>query len=326
MNGQQKNINYIDILKGAWQITWGNRFLWWFGLFTVFGGGMSSIFPLDTDKMGSDVEESQVASEMASGFINQHPEWVVAGVIIIFILVLLFLALNVVGRIGLIKSVNNISRGELSSFSVGIKMSKKYFWKVLALIFLVDLFIFVSLIVLFVPVASLFYLKSFIAGSISGILAILIIIPLLILAAFIRIYSQMYVILGNLKIISAFENAYNLFRENIYPSIIMGLILIFVSMLVGIAMLVALLIIAVILILVGLVFYLFLNKLGITIAIIIGAIAFIVAIIFIKAIYEVFCQSLWVLFFREIAKIKEEKTEEAVAEIVANKVPEPESI
>ena len=32
-------INYLQIIKDAWKITWKNRYLWWFGFFVTLGGG-----------------------------------------------------------------------------------------------------------------------------------------------------------------------------------------------------------------------------------------------------------------------------------------------
>ncbi len=321
---RQKKINYLDILKKSWQITWNNKYLWWFGLFMALGsGGANFNFSFNKSNWNNKAETSQKAQEIAN-FIGQHSGWIMAGLSLLVVLIIIFLILKIIGQIGIIKSADNIERGKEPNFSSGLKEGRKYFWKIFFTGLLIGLFILATIIVLFLPVASLFYLKSFIIGAITALLAVVIFIPLLVLASFIKIYSYIYIILGNLSVRSALENAYRTFRDNLLSSVIMGLIFIPIVILMGIAMIFVIILLAIIFLVIGLILYFILNKIGIIITVALGIISLLLIVLLIRSVYETFHQTAWVLFFREIALVKDKKAREIEKEIVSKKVPEPE--
>ncbi|GBE16619.1 hypothetical protein BMS3Abin15_00440 [bacterium BMS3Abin15] len=322
---QQKKIDYFGILKKSWQITWNNKYLWWFGLFMALGsGGANFNFSFDGSGWGDKTETPQEAQEAFANFVSQYSGWIIAGLSLLAVLVIIFLILRIIGQVGIIKSVDNIEKGKRSNFSAGLKEGKKYFWKVFFTGLLIGLFILAIIIILFLPVASLFYLKSFIIGTITALLAIIIFVPLVILASFIKIYSYLYIVLGNLSIRSALENAYRTFRNNLFSSIVMGLVFIPLVMLMGIAMIFVIVSLAIVFLVVGLIFYFILNKIGIIITIVLGAISLLFIVLLIKSVYETFHQAAWVLFFREIALVKDKGMGEIEEELINKKVPEPE--
>lgn len=310
-------INYFDILKHSWQITWRNKYLWWFGfLLALGGGGFNLNFPLNREEKKIDEEQF---IQTFKNFVSNYWEFILAGLIILIVLTIIIIILKVIARGGLIKAVSEIIQKKTSSFRAGFSQGKKYFWKVLLLGLFIGIFMLGIIVALLSPVIFLVYLQSYIWAAVLAVPAILIIILLGILASFIREYGYIYLVLSNLSVKSSLESGFELLRKNIWPSIIFSVLLIAVGLLVGIAMLFFFFIVAAAFILTYLALYgpnLF-TATGFILIAIPGAIILLFTL-FLQAVFEVFKQSAWVLFFREIAAVK---TEEEVTEKETVKAP-----
>ncbi|MFZ2975191.1 MAG: hypothetical protein WA055_01000 [Candidatus Moraniibacteriota bacterium] len=307
-------INYLEIIKKAWAITWKNRYLWWFGFFVVLGGGGSMNYFFNS---GEDKKLDPAQNEKILEFFSQNIHWIIALATIVFLLLIIFFILNTLGRGALIASIEKNIKGQVSNFKSGWKDGKKNFWKIFIIDFSLGLFILLTLLILIAPVAVLFFNKNYIIGGILTFLAILIFIPIAILSSYLKNYGYLYCILGKLRFWPAIESAYNLFAKNFWASIILSLIFIplgIVLMLVILAIIPFLLLVFLIL---GIISYLTLGKITAIIISAIGLVIFFLYAIFAKSIYEVFSQAIWILFFHEIATPKipeaiievEEKTE-----------------
>ena len=294
-------INYLEILKNAWKITWENRYLWWFGLFIALSGGGGMNYFSQNEKWG---KSSSIKGEQVTNFIFQNIYWIATLLIIIFLLLILFLVIGIIGRGALIASIEKNSKRKASDFRTGWKEGKKNFWKIFNLNIALGIFIFFTLAVLVSPVTILMLNGNYIIGGILTFLAVLIFIPLAILVSYLKTYSYLYAILGKLKFWPALENAYKLFARNILSSILMSLIFIPISILIFLTVFVSLLVLLFIFLISGGISYLIFGKI---LAIIVGGIGvaiFLAYLLFIRSVYEVFSQSVWILFFREIASPK----------------------
>ncbi len=301
-------INYLEILKNSWHLTWRNRFLWWFGFILALGsGGFNFNFPLNANNGKFDDDKF---AQAASDFFSRYWEWVAAGAVLLFILVMILAVLKIISRAGLIKSVSEIIFGKAATFKKGFNEGKKYFWKLFFLGLLISLFFFGVMLALFSPVIFLIILKSYIWAAFLGVLAILLIIVLGIIVSFVKEYSRLYLILTNLNIKNSLENGYLIFRKNIWPSVVFSLLLMAVGMIVGLAILFSIIIVAMVFVMLGLVFYLLLKWVGVIIIAIPGALAIMAVGLAVQSVFAVFRQTAWVLFFQEIAAVKSEETAE----------------
>jgi hypothetical protein len=299
-----KEVNYLEIIKKSWFITWKNKYLWWFGLFLALGGGASFNFPGNSEwskKAGEN--EDQFRS-----FLNQHWQLVVALIAVIGIICLALIILKLIAKAGLIKTLNEIEKKITGNFKKGFWEGKKYFWKILAIGLILGFFILSLFVILAVPIALLFSVKAFILGTFFVLFsAVVIFIPLVVLASFIGKYSIYYVVLSDLGIKASIENGYQIFRKNIIPSIIMALFFIPINIALFILIITSFLAIGIIFLLVGIILYLALAKIGIIIAVSSGVLIFIVILFLANSIFQVFCQTIWFLFFKEIATVEEEE-------------------
>ena len=319
---KKKEIKYLAIIKDAWQIIWNNKYLWWFGFFIALGGGGSSNFQLPMNNNGKWEEKTKAGKEEILSFINGHFEWIAAGLIILTAIAIALLVLRIISQAAIIKSVSSIKKGGKSNFSIGFKKGRKYFWKLLAIDLILGFFTFGILIVLFLPVVFLFHVKSYIAASLLLILAILIFIPLIILVSFLKKYAYFYLVLAKSGIKSSIENAYQVFRKNTLPSLIMALLLLAIGIIAGIAIIMLILPLALVFILIGLVLYFILAKVGIFITAVLGILIFILIAFLLSSAVTAFRQTAWLLFFQEIAALKSEEVgSELENKIAEEKVP-----
>ncbi len=311
------NINYLKIFRDSWKITWKNRFLWWFGLFFLLPGIFNFRYFLDQTSRPENSWQNPSAQTQIQNFFSQHPSLFLLISVLLIILFLISLALIFLSKGALIKSTQHLLKNKPANLRSGWKDGKKYFGKVFSILFFSGLAFIACAVILILPVAILFYTKSYFIAIPLAILAVLIIIPLLVLYKFLQTYACFYAVLADLTPWIAIENAYALFKKNILSSIIMALLFILLgifSFLIIIAIALTLLIIFG---LIGLILFFVFNKVGVIIAIASGLIIFALSCILLYSIFTAFSQVAWVLFFHTIAAPKEE-------EKVAEEIKEPE--
>ena len=311
-----KNIDYIKIFKDSWQLTWDNKKLWWFGLLAALAGGFGKSYSGSNGKSGGPGEQKMME------FISQHPVIFASIIGAILLICIVFLVIGLIGRGALIKSIDRVQKNELVGFKSGFKEGKSYFWKLFFLGLVLGFFLLLSMTILAIPVIFLFISKAYILGVLLAIFAVLIMIPLFILFAFEKVFGHIYIVLGKLSVWEALEAAYNLFRKNILNSIVMGLFFIPVGLALMIGMLMAIIPVALLFLVIGLVLYAAFHSLGIFLAAVPGILIIAAIILFVRAVYETFAQTAWILFFKEIAtpEVKEE-VKETVEEKKTEEIP-----
>ena len=307
-----KDINYLEIIKKSWRITWENKYLWWFGLFLALGGGFNFNFNFPSKNEWQ--ENMNGKEEIFTNFLSQHWKIVIILVILLVLIGIILFILSVISQAGLLKTLSKIEKNEKGNFKEGFFQGKKYFWKILGIGFTVGILIFFLALVLSLPVALLFYLKSMVFGILAAILALVIFVPSLILTVYIRKYACFFAVLSDLGIKSSLENGYQIFRKNIFSSIIMALFFIPINIAMFILVIGLILVVGLIFLLIGIILNLIIAKIGIWIAVTLGVLAFLVLVVFAGSIFQVFSQTVWFLFFGEIAKVKEEQKEEVLTQ------------
>jgi len=313
------NINYLEIFKKAWKITWQNKYLWWFGLFMMLGSGGSmngGTFSSGSNDSSGNVEEF---FQKAETFISDYLFWIIVIAVAAFLLLILLWVLRIIAQAGLIKIFQNVELVKEYTFGKGMKMGKEYFWRLAGMSVLLNFSVTMVVIVMIIPIAFLFYLKSYILAVLSGIIAAIILIPLLVAASFLGKYGQFYVVVSNLPIRTSLEMAYAIFRKNILPSIVMSLLFIPIGIIMVVGFVALVIVLLLVFVLLGFLFSLIFGKVGIMLAVALGVLICLGAIFFVGAGYQVFWQASWWLFFQEIAGIKitdEEKKLAAANEIL----------
>jgi ABC-type multidrug transport system fused ATPase/permease subunit len=233
------NLNFGEILTRAWQITWKYKVLWIFGILagctSGSGGGGGGNTGFSTGP--SDVEvspEMQRFLSMMEDFVNWVADnlWLFIGLVILVVLVLTVIStfLGTIGRVGLIKGAFQAEMGmERLVFGELLSASMPYFWRVLGL----SLLIWLGTALIFVPVILL--------GLITLGLALVCLLPLICLfipvgfaAGIIVEQANRAIVLEDLRLFDGVRRGWEIFKANLWPLIVMGLILFGITLVLGI--------------------------------------------------------------------------------------------
>jgi hypothetical protein len=236
-------MNYGEIIRDAFWITWRNRFLWFFGFFVAGGGGTSSNFFNVPSNLSGRGDFSGAAQWMEN---NLAAILVVVGVLVLA-LALIFIVLSFISTGGLADSVAAIDRGEQRSFSSTWRAGTSNFWRVLAqaiLLFLIALgLLLVVLLVAGLPIGLTFVLTesvgarvalSILFGLVGILLAIVLFVPLYIVGQF----ALRKLVVGRERIAYSIAAGYGLFRRHIGSSLLVWLMGILLAFGIGIAVLI----------------------------------------------------------------------------------------
>lgn len=105
---KMKDINYIEIIKKSWKITWEKKYLWWFGLFMTLGGGFGFNFP-GSNSWDKKIEEKE---DLISGFASQHWQVVIWLILFFVLLGIILFVFKIISQAGLIKTLNEIEKNK----------------------------------------------------------------------------------------------------------------------------------------------------------------------------------------------------------------------
>lgn len=301
-----KKIDFIGIFKEAVRLVWENRFLLWFGVLISLGSPAGFNF----SPSGNNLENT----ESAKGFMVDHWQIAVAVSVIIIILGIAIFLISLVAKAGLVKSVNLIALEQKTGFKKGWKEGRKYLLNLFKLFLIFFFAILILILVLATPVVFLLVNHSWIGAFLVGLLAIAILMPILFVMAFTNIFAQFYIILSDLKVFSAIETGYTLLVKNLGNSLVFALLFLVVDIILGIIMLPVIGATFLILFPAGFLFY-SLNKIIFGVYLVLAILLAAIVILFFSAIFNTFKTTAWTLFFRDLAKIKEEPEKIAEEEI-----------
>lgn len=293
-------IDYTDLIKKSWQLTWKNRFLWKFGFILALAGIFANLGRISDISKNDGV--SSIQQQAIINFVQANLGWIIGAAGIIFVIYLAIIFLSIVARAGLIKSLEDVFTEKKVSFLSGMGEGKRFFWKMLGLKLSLGIFIIISLLILSIPVIILAYYGDVAIAILLGIAALVIFFSILIISAFLNNFGQMYIVLGNIDILPALENSYALFRKYLSSNLILLLIFIPIGIVISIVSFLVLIIVAAVFAPIGFILYYLIGKIGAAFAIIFGGLIILAAILAIQSVVQVFLQTFWLLYFHEIAK------------------------
>jgi hypothetical protein len=308
---------YRSILKKAFQISWRNPWLWFFGVFAALLGGGGE-FNLLINNLNSVQNQGAYFTDLASLFSQGAVgAWVqtifqvfdnlnlvsVVILLLVLILALFILWLGITSQGALIAGVArrylNIATSFKESWSTGLAR----FWPVLGLNISGKVVIYILLIILGLPFFWLYVLTdSLVWQWLLLIISFIIFIPLAIIISFLIKYAVIYVVTDNKNFKQSILAAWHLFRKNWIVSVEMAIILFIVNILAGLAIIMALLLLAIPFVLVGFVF----QQLGATsllyLMIIVGLIILLLALFIFGGFLQGFQFGAWIILFTRLTE------------------------
>lgn len=299
--------NLGEVLTRAWNIIWKHKILWVFGIFAVFarGGGGSvgnnSSYRTSSDEMPFDTSRLERGFNEFGSFLEQN--WwifIVIGVVII-LLSILFYALGIMGRIGLIQGVFKVEKGaETLTFAELWSESMPYFWRIFGLNFLIGL----AMFVIIVPLV-LFGIITAGVGFLCILPLICIFIPISWVIMVIVEQAQPAIIAENLGMWDGFKRGWEIVKNNGVNFFLLALILFIGGAIVGFIIALPILFAVVPLILGA-------NSLDQTLTPVYIALAccavYIPVLYLFNGILAAYIQSVWTLTYLRLTKPSEDET------------------
>lgn len=220
-------MDYGYVLKRAWEIIWKFKVLWIFGILASCGQATSSSWSNSGYRFSS--QDSNLFPQIERFFTQPDPALIALmiglGIFIVLALIVVFILLGTIGRVGLIRGAMKAEQGaERLPFGELWRDGLKYFWRVFGLNLLVGVAIFLAVLALFIPGVIL-------TGLTFGLL-LLCCIPLMCLfipamwaVAVVIEQANIALVVENLGIIDAIKHGWQVVRNNIGNMILMSLIL-----------------------------------------------------------------------------------------------------
>jgi hypothetical protein len=223
-------MDFGEVLSSAWRTIWRHKVLWIFGILASCGtsSGGSSNTKYTIDELPANVEN----------FFTQIPEWQIALMVGIGILIALFVLILVIffstmGKVGLIRGTQQVDQGKIKlSFGELFSGSMPYFWRVFLLNLLVGLTIFAILIAgLIMSVFSIILTLGLAALCLIPLLCLL--IPLGLAVGVWIEQSTIAIVVEDLGIIDGLKRGWEVIKTNFGTMVLMWLILVLVIGIMG---------------------------------------------------------------------------------------------
>jgi len=307
---------YRNILKQAWELTWRNKYLWWFGIFAALlgNGGEFEIlfnnaganpgqvlFPAWQRVAGTGVFRSSTLANLGNLLKNDTLNMLIVLVTCLIILaVFIFLVwLVVVSQAALVNNTAAAIKQKKNNFKDGWTSGAMNFWPVLGLNVLVKAVIYALLTAISLPV--IFWNSNF-SANLFYILALVIMAPVAIILSFIAKYAIAYAVVNKYKAGQAIGRSWKLFKANWLISFEMAIILFGINLLVGLAIVLAILVLAVPFLFLGLIFYYAFSLLGSWLIAVLAFASFLFIVVTVGAALAVFQIASWTGLFLELDK------------------------
>ena len=234
--GGTMKLNIGKILTRSWQIIWKHKILWVFGILAGFASGRSGGNNGNGNRSGSNGDTTPFSGNQFGQmegqfreFIQQYLLIIITVCLVILILSLVFYALGMMGRIGMIKGVAKVEGGaDTLGFGEIWSESMPYFWRFFGLNFLVGL----AFAVIIIPLVLVGVLTAGI-GFACILPIICLLIPVGWAVSLVLEQAQIAIVQENLGMVDGFKRGWEIVKSDIGGVIVLALILGVASFFIG---------------------------------------------------------------------------------------------
>lgn len=223
-------MDYGSVLKKGWEITWKNKGLWLLGILSGCSSGAGN--PSQGFQWTTSGRENPELQRALEGIPTET--WtVIFACLAVFVLVLLVavIVLSILGQAGLIAGVAHADETGSVKLRDAWKMGLPHFWRLLGLsLFLIAIVLVIALGFGFLAVISF----GMIALCIVPLLCLL--IPLGIVVTGYLSLVQNGIVLGRQGVFESLGKGWGLFRANLWPVVLMTVILWVIGLVGGLLM------------------------------------------------------------------------------------------
>ena len=298
--------DFGEVLTSAWKIIWKHRILWVFGIFAGFargsggggngggGGGGDRSFQNQDDPFS----QLDPAFQQFGQYIEENWWIIIAFVLFILLISILFYALGIMGRIGLIKGVYKVENGaETLTFPELWSESMPYFWRIFGINFLIGLAVFIMI----VPLVLLGVVTAGI-GFVCLLPLLCILVPIGWVVSIILEQAQPAMIIEDLGMIDGFKRGWEIVKANALNFFILALIVLIGGGIIGFVIAIPIVLAVVPLVLSAQALNESLTPVYIALA---CCALYVPVILFLNGILTAYIQSVWTLTYLRLAKPKD---------------------
>lgn len=250
-------MDYLKILKRAFEISIKNRYLWIFGILAGGAGGFGSSFSNSSSSIDySDKWDKYFNQISFENFWLNYGAIVLAILVVILILGLLWSILSIISQGAILGLVEKIEKGQKHNFWIGLSYGWHKFWRVFGVGLILFLIVFFSIIILVLPIILFAVAKIYVLAVIYGILVFLIDLFLWLFLGVMAPYIQRTVVLGGQGIWETIGSSWDFFRKHWKEVLLIYLLLMAAGIIATIALILVVLIVGGLLVGIGFGLYL----------------------------------------------------------------------
>lgn len=283
-------MEYGNIIKKAWSITWDNKHLWFFGFFAAMGGGGNYSGLFDRDHPAGTI--SGMMRDWALSHLGLMALLVAAAAILFVVLI----AVHLISRGGLISSFSQICRLQPGNFEMTLGYGLKYFWRILGIEILYGLAVFLTSALTILPLGAMIIWGGGGAKLVGITLLVLLALPLIVIIFGFGIwanFSYQIAVLEDKRVLESIREAGRLLGETIGRSALLGLIIIGLEVAFWVAMTAGLMALAVPFIILGMI--------NLWVGLVPGILVGLPLLLLVVAAYGTFASGYWTLAYLELA-------------------------
>jgi hypothetical protein len=259
-------MDYSRIISFGFSRAWKHKSLWILGFFISGGGGGGNIFNIGSKSDSGDFGDIYVPGIVER--ILENPLIILALVAAVLAVIIIFIILGTISIGGLIEAARRFKQNEVYRLGEVFKVGVSYFWRLLGITILV-----LVVMAAFILMLILFGVAAFMAHLAVGLLSLIILIPVLIIGAFLVIVTsamaERIIVLKNRPVLDSIADGFTLWTSNLGPTVLYSLIYLGISIGVGLGTLVIFMFVAMPFIAIGFVNLLLALLLGIPVALLV---------------------------------------------------------
>lgn len=290
-------MDYSQLVRDAWALTWRYKFLWVLGLLAGTGGSVGSCGGsagngFNQPRTG-EIDQPDADWGGVTGWLSDHLAVVLTIAAIAVVVIVILLILNIIATGGIARATSDLAQGQATSLGGAWRAGISLFWRFAGL---VALTLVLGLIVLLV-VGLLFLAGGWRAAALAGLLSLAVSVP----AGIVLVYAQCTIATRGLGSVEAVRAGLELFRTRVGPSLLAWLLMTAVTLAASMAAMIAIALATLVAILIGVLLYVLLGTI-VTVAygLVIGAVAIVVLFVLV-GIAGSFSWCYWMLAYLRIS-------------------------
>jgi hypothetical protein len=309
--------NYKDLITSASQIVWRNKYLWFFGFFSVFlagGGVFQKFYSNDGAGLAADWQLLHAVGRFDFGMLHNvaalaqtDPLGLTLRILVLLIvlaLVVFIFWLAVVSQGALIAGVAALRQKVKVDFKKALGSGISCFWPVFFFRVIEKIFVVLMLSLAALTTANaVIYSPNVVLRFAAVVVFVIAMLVILAFALVIR-YALSYSVINGRRFIDALTDGFALLKNNLAVSIEVGVVIFCLNVALGFAALMLLAAAVIPFVLLLFVFYKITFVAGLTFLLVAGIAALFVSVALIGALLASFSDALWTIFFLTVSKTK----------------------